>query len=295
MNPTLRQLRAFAEIARRGSFTEAARHLSLTQSATSGLLRELERQLGLPLLDRSTRSVTLTDSGRDFLVHTQRILADVEHALASTQGLLTKSHGRVAVAASPLVSITLLPKAIREFTEAHPLISISLLDVLTDQILHNVRSGTVDLGVGTFQRSHTELELVRLFDDRLGAVLPAQSRLARKRSVQWSDLAGEAMISLSSTSAFRPLIDKTFEKLGLPMATPRFEVGYMGTAVALVEEGLGVSVLPERAGALMRDGRAVWLPLVKPQVSHAATMVKRAGKSLSPAAAAFVSFLAKRR
>jgi DNA-binding transcriptional LysR family regulator len=76
---------------------------------------------------------------------------------------------------------------------------------------------------------------------------------------------------------------------------PRFEVGYMGTAVALVEAGLGVCVLPARAAALIRSRTAVFRPLRNPVVSRAATLVTRADRSLSPAAAAFVTFLSDKK
>ncbi len=292
MNPTLRQLRAFVEIARLGSFTEAAKQLNLTQSATSGLLRELERQLGLKLLDRNTRSATLTAAGREFLVHTQRILSDVATAVASTQGLVSKTRGRVAVAASPLVSVTLLPKVIREFAARFPQIEIAVFDVLTKEIIDHIRSGAAELGVGTFPTSHMELNYQPLFDDRLGAVIPLNLAIGSKRGLRWADLQHQENIALTPTSAFRALIDLTVRELKLVMPAPRFEVGYMGTAVALVEAGLGVSILPERAAALIRSGTAHWRPLQAPRVTQAATLVKLAGKSLSPAATAFAEILA---
>jgi DNA-binding transcriptional LysR family regulator len=295
MNPTLRQLRAFAEVARLGSFTEAARQLHLTQSATSALIRKLERQLGLALLDRTTRSASLTDAGQELLVHVQRILADVEQAVASTKGLVSKHHGRVAIAASPLVAGTFLPHVVREFSDAYPGVEIAIYDVLTTQIENHVRGGTADLGVGTFLSTHTELEFVSLFEDRMGVVIPYRLRLGSRGSVRWSELQNQANIALTPSSAFRPLIDSTFENLELRVPKTRFEVGYMGTAVAFVEAGLGISILPERAAALIRTDAARWLPLVGPTITQAATLVKRAGKSLSPAAAAFAAILSKKR
>jgi DNA-binding transcriptional LysR family regulator len=295
MNLSLRQLRAFALIGRLGSFTEAAKHLHLTQSATSGLLRELERQLGIKLLDRNTRSATLTAAGQEFLLHAQRILADVAQAVASAQGLASKTRGRVTVAASPLVSASLLPQVIREFAARHPQVEIVIYDVLTNAIIDHVRSGAAELGVGTFPTSHTELEFQTLFEDRLGVVLPPKLRLGSRRGVAWSDLHDQANIALTPGSAFRPLIDSTFRNLGVVMPAPRLEVGYMGTAVAMVEAGLGICVLPERAAALIRRGKARWMPLTQPRVTQTATLAKRAGKSLSPAASAFAAVLAERR
>ena len=291
MNITLRQLRAFAEVARQESFTLGAQKLHLTQSAVSALIRELERQLGLALLDRTTRRVALSESGRHLLQLSERVLRDVDSAINEAKGLLDKRRGRVAIAASPLAAATFLPAMICQFARLYPEVSVELHDVLTDQILHYVRSGTVDVGIGTFEKSKTELELSTLFEDVLGVVMPRSSPLASRRALRWADLKGQSLIALSRSSAFRPLIDSVLASQSLDIGAPRLEVGYMGTAVALVEAGLGISVLPERAAALIRSRQASFKRLQAPVVSRAVTLVTRAGRSLSPAAAAFVKCL----
>ncbi|MEJ1964662.1 MAG: LysR substrate-binding domain-containing protein [Gammaproteobacteria bacterium] len=291
MNLTLRQFRAFVEVARAGSFTAAASALHLTQSAVSATVRELESQLGLAVLDRTTRRVTLTESGTQLLQVAERVLRDVDSAVTEAKGLLDKSRGHVVVAASPLAAATLLPQMIAGFSQVYPKVTIELHDVLTDQILHSVRGGTADIGIGTFEKSHTELELSTLYEDVLGVVLPSTHRLARHRSLRWRQLSGEPLIALGRSSAFRPLIDSVMSGQGIGTGEVRFEVGYMGTAVALVEAGLGLSVLPERAAALIKSNAARFRRLTAPVVSRPVTLVTRAGRSLSPAASAFVTFL----
>ena len=293
MNLTLRQMRAFVEVTRQGSFTGAARTLSLTQSAVSALVRDLEEQLGLTVFDRTTRRVTLTDAGAHLLQLAERVLRDVESAVTEAKGLLDKSIGRVVVAASPLAAATLLPKMISRFAQLYPKVSVELHDVLTEHILHSVRAGSADIGVGTFERSSTELELSTLYEDVLGAVLPASSPLARRKTLRWRDLEGQATIALSGSSAFRPLIDSTIANQAITLGPRRLEVGYMGTAVALVEAGLGVSVLPERAAALIRSPNACFRRLTAPVVTRPVTLVTRAGRTLSPAAMAFVECLSQ--
>jgi DNA-binding transcriptional LysR family regulator len=291
MNITLRQLRAFAEVARRESFTEAAKQLHLSQSAVSAQIRELERQIGFGLLDRTTRRVVLSASGGHLLELSERVLHDVDSALSEAKGLLDKSRGRVIVAASPLAAVTILPAMISAFARSFPEVHIELRDVLTDQILQSVRSGTVDIGIGTFEKSETELELSALYEDVLGVVMPNNSPLVTRRSLCWRDLKGQPMIVLSRSSAFRPLIDSTLRSQSIEPGETRFEVGYMGTAVALVEAGLGISVLPERAAALIKHRRARFRRLTAPVVSRPMTLVTRAGRALSPAASAFVNCL----
>ncbi len=291
MTITLHQMQAFVQVARHGSFTKASVDMRLTQSATSALVKELETRLGLQLLDRTTRSVVLTLAGEEFRVRAERILADVANAMADTRELLDKRRGRVAIAASPLASATFLPGAIAAFARVHPRVSVQLHDMLTAGIVEQVRNGTAELGIGTFLKSESEVEIVTLFEDRLGVVMPAADPLAARRRVTWRDVAQQARISLSESSAFRPLVDNVFASLDITPLPPRYEVGYMGTAVALVEAGLGLSILPERAASLARSGAACWRPLVNPAVSQASTLVTRAGRSLSPGARAFADFL----
>lgn len=293
INPTLRQMRCFVAIVGEGSFTGAALRLHMTQSAISAVLRDLEEELGLTLVDRTTRSARLTSAGEQFLGHARRILRDVDEAVADVKGLVDKSHGLIRVAASPLASAILLPQILESFRRTYPGVRVELHDVLTAEILDQVRRGDVDLGIGTFLKSATELELVTLFEDRLGLVVPRVSPIARRRYARWQDLVGQDVIALTPGSAFRATTDATVRQLGLEVGPPVFEVGYMGTAIALAEAGLGICVLPTRAAALIRSRRAVFRPLRNPLVTQAATLVTKADRSLSPAARAFVSFLSK--
>ena len=288
-------MRCFVSIVAQGSFTAAAARLHLTQSATSAVLRDLESELGITLLDRTTRSVQLTAAGEQFLGHARRILRDVDEAVADVKGLVDKSHGIIRVAASPLSSVILLPQILESFRRSFPGVRIELHDVLTAEILEQVRRGDVDIGIGTFVKSATELELVTLFEDRLGLVVPRASPIARRRFARWQDLVGQDLIALTQGSAFRASTDATVQQLGLHLNAPVFQVGYMGTAVALAEAGLGICVLPARAAALIRSKHVVFRPLRNPVVMQAATLVTKADRSLSPAARAFVSFLSSRR
>ncbi len=291
MNVTFRQLRAFTQVARCGSFTEAGRALHLTQSATSALVRDLEKEIGLTLMDRTTRKVVLTAAGQEFCARAERILADTAHAITETRDLLHKRRGKVTVAASPLAATAHLPAAIAAFIKLYPNIRVEVHDMLTDGIVNQVRNSTADIGVGTFAKSEAELELVTLFEDRLGVVMPAASPLARKRRLRWVDIADEPLIALTQQSVFRPLIDNARAATGRDVPANAYEVGFMSTAVAFVEAGLGISVLPERAAALSRNDSICFKPLYEPVVTKASTLVTRAGRSLSPATEAFVAFL----
>ncbi|MES2977367.1 MAG: LysR substrate-binding domain-containing protein [Pseudomonadota bacterium] len=291
MNVTLRQLRAFVEVARSGGFTTAARKLHLTQSATSLLLRELEGQLGVTLLDRTTRQVILTDAGREFLESAERILADVAHAVENAQDLVQKRRGRVTVATSPFLAATFLPNVIARFQEAYPAITLRVVDESTEHVMRTVLSGDADIGFGVFPQLKGELERAVMLRHKLGVMVPAQWAMPkRSRSLSWADLKDKPMIGLVQASGFPaltdPLLLREAGKLNL-----RFEVGHLGTAVGMVEAGLGATVVPAYVGALMRSTRARFIELKDPVVERDVELVWRAGRSLSPGTAAFQACL----
>lgn len=290
MSITLRQLRAFVGVAKRRSFTSAARHLHLTQSALSHLIRELEGQLGVRLLDRNTRSLALTAAGADLLQNADRILADVDHAVTGLRDLVAKRRGRVTVAAPPVLAASLIPAAMARFAAAYPAVDVRLLDVLTGEILHAVRSGEADLGVGTFRNTEPEVQLDPLYEDHLVAVIPVSSPLAGKRRLVWKDLRAARLVMMTNASAFHYIVDRAVSQAGI-QAAPTYEVGYMGTAIGLVEAGLGVAVLPAYARSMIDSKKALVRPIESPAVTRQISIVTRAGRSSSPAAEQFAAAL----
>lgn len=291
MDVTLRQLRAFLAVAHAGSFTAAAHRLHLTQSAVSVLVGELERAVGLRLFDRTTRQVQLTDAGRELHPVAEKMLADLGQALAASRDLVARARGRVSVAATPLMSAILLPRAIAEFDRLHPGIRVVLRDTQAAQIQPQVRDGEVDFGIGTVERPGREIDAEPLMVDALVLALPAGHALAeRRRSARWSDLAGERFIALRRDNSVGQLIGDSLAASGIEVQVVH-EVAFLSTLLGLVDAGLGVAVLPSYASPALQAQRVRIRPLVGPLVRRESSILTRRGRSLSPAAAAFKDFL----
>jgi DNA-binding transcriptional LysR family regulator len=291
MNVTLRQLRAFVLVARLGSFTQAAKAMHVTQSALSLLVRELESAMDTRLLDRTTRSATLTATGQEFFPRAERILGDLEHALGSVHQLLAKERGRVVLAAPLVLSSTFLPRIIAGFREHYPGVDVVLNDSLPTQVLPQVRAGTADLGIGSFLRTEKDLQRVLLFKEAMVAVFPAAHAFASGRHLTWAHLKNEPVLALRKGSVFRELTEQGFAAAGVPLQ-PVFEADYAGTLVGMVDAGMGVAILPGYATALTDKSRIRWRRLEKPVVEREVLMVHRVGASLSPASQAFADYLA---
>ncbi len=286
MNITLKQLRAFLAVAETGSFTRAGDRLHLTQSATSGLIRELERELGVRLFHRTTRRVDLTDAGRDFEVSVGRLLSGLDRSVADIGALAARERGRLSVAAPPLLAGTLLPTLIATFLDRYPGIEVALHDLSTDRIVRRVNAGDVDCGIGTFSPDAEGLARTPLISDALMLFCPRDHALSRRRRTGWAEIASLPVIALTPDSGIRTLVDRTFAGIGAEPALA-YEVTQITTAIAMVEAGLGVSVLPSFARTVGRRYRVDTCAISGPAVTREIELVHAAGRSPSPAVQAF--------
>lgn len=294
MNVTLRQLRAFVLVGRLGNFTRAAQAMHVTQSALSLLVRELEGAMNTRLLDRTTRTVSLTAAGSEFFTGAQRILSDLEVVIGGVDKLVAKERGRVVVAAPLVLSSTYLPPVLSAFKALFPGIELVLRDTLPTQVLPLVRSGAADLGIGTFPGTEVDLDRMLLFTEAMVAVFPATHPFASMRRLTWTDLASAPILTLRSGSVFRDLTEAGFSAVGLTLQ-PAFEADYAGSLVGLVAAGLGVAILPGYATSLTDKNRIKWRRLEKPLVEREVLLVRKQGASASPAVQAFVDFLASQK
>ena len=207
MNITLRQLRAFVAVARTGSFTLAAESLYISQSALSGLIKELEQTLGVRVVDRSTRRIHLSDMGRELFPLVEKILSDLDRVLTDVSERKSLKSGFVRVAAPQLMAATVLPEIIAAYNNEHPDISVKLVDSVVESIVSRVFSGEVDFGIGPERDPNSDITAESLFDGRFIAVFPRGHPLSQMREVSWADLAAYPFISLQGQFTERLMLN----------------------------------------------------------------------------------------
>lgn len=284
MNVTLRQLRVFIEVARLKSFSRAGEEIGLTQSAVSRCVRELEAELGLKLIDRTTRDVQLTDVGANLIASVSRLLGDLDDTLREIREIGEQRRGRVIVAASPTIACRLMPRVVAASERQFPFVTLGLRDDVQSDVLRKVKSSEVDFGVVIGPLDVADLVCEPLMIDSFCLVARADHALASYAQVPWTALNGERLVLLDHASGSRPLIDAALAAQRVNASVVQ-ELGHSATVFGLVEAGIGVSVLPWLSLPLPAGSSLVARPL-KPRAERTVELVRRRDRSLSPAAQA---------
>ena len=259
----LRHLRSFAVLAEERHFGRAAARLHNAQPALSQQVARLERELGLPLLTRTTRRVEPTEAGRRLAEHARRVLAEVAHAEADLARLASGSAGRVSAGFIGTATYDVLPRATQRVRRTLPDVELEVRgELLNPQLVDGLRDRTFDLAVlrpgpdsGRDSDSHDGLTLRPLRSERLVAVLPGGHRLADRRRIRLEELADEPFVMHPSghRSSMHGEVLAVCERAGF-RPDPVLEVAETATLVVSVAAGLGVALVPEPVRSLVIEG-----------------------------------------
>ena len=282
MNVSLRQLRVFRSVAQTRNFSRTGEAIGLTQPAVSRAIVELERALGLRLLDRTTREVALTEAGRSLAARLDRALDELDATLADVAALADADGGKVRVASSPTLSAYLMPGCIAACTREAPRVRVMLLDRIQNDVLDAVRSGEVDFGVVVEPQAVDDLHCEAILRDPFVLATLQSHRFARSKSVRWTALDGQPLVLLDAASGSRRYVDEALARHGVQCKVEQ-ELGHPTSVFQMVAAGIGVTVMPRLGvppGGL--PGLAV-RPLL-PRLERTVMLVRRRERALSPVA-----------
>lgn len=251
---TMPRMRAVVAVARTNSFGSAARVLGTSQSSVSRSVAVIEHALGVALFDRSTRRVTLTDAGREFVDRSEIVLADMRAAIDAVRpSPVTAGARQVTVACLMSIAPTILAPAVGRMSGG-PWSRVRVLELLQDSIELEVRNGTADVGVGDLRGLPADLRSRPLWSEDAMVCVPDDHRLARRRRLLVRDLADEELIAFPREARLRVVIDRALANAG-QLRSPRYVVQQYDTAFALVAARCGICVVP--AGATLHLPRGL--------------------------------------
>lgn len=283
-------IQAFVSVAEMGGFRRAADQLHITQTALTRRVQNLEAYLGLKLLDRTTRSVSLTAVGREFLPKAHAIVFQTNTAVAELKEMSQALRGSFTLACMSTMSNRLLPDLIRKYADRHPRNRIRLLDMTSNEVRNAVLHRNAEIGIAIHGEAHPELNERFLFDDALALYCHESHPLAKRRRRTWRELKGADLIIVRGFTATRLLIEYNLLANGVSTGEA-YEVQYHSTAVNLVEAGVGCAVLPWSVLGTGSRPHMTRIALVGPVVHRSVMLFTHRNASLSPAAQAFLGLV----
>jgi DNA-binding transcriptional LysR family regulator len=283
----LRQLRYFATLAEELHFGRAAKRLSLTQPPLSQAILNLERELGVRLLERTRRRVALTQAGRAFLEEAQQTLVRAERAADQARRAGRGEVGRLAVGFLANTAYTLLPLVLRDFRSGFPGVTLDLRELNIPQQLEALRRGDIDVGLLRPPVADAELAADTILEEPFVLALPAAHALCALKRVPAKRLAQESFVMFPRTAGFvfHDLILGFCLRAGF---TPRVAqaVNQTHAVIGLVSAGIGVALVPASAQKIGLAGVA-YRPL-REATPLARVAIARRRADGSPVVAAFL-------
>ncbi len=259
--PDLRQIRAFVALAETGNFTRASEQLFLTQSAVSHSIRSLENLMGVELVERSAKRLSLTQVGVVFLRRCKTILHELNLADKEVEALKRWGQGRIRLGATHTICEYLLPAVLREFRDCFNRCEIHVESADTNALLERLDAAKLDLVIGIGGRSPSWARFIPIFSDELVFVVSAHHPWATREEIGLEEIAQESFLAYSKSSETHRLVRSLFENLGLKLRIT-LNLGSMASIIEMAKIGVGVGIVsPWIAREDLERGDLVEVPI----------------------------------
>jgi DNA-binding transcriptional LysR family regulator len=283
----LRQLEYLVAVVEEASFTRAAVRLHVAQPGVSAQIRNLERELGLELLDRSGRAVRPTEAGAAVLSHARAALAAVEAVRSTAEEVSGLVRGRVAVGMVTACGSLDLPDIMATFHGEHPDVEMTLSEGNSDQLIAALRAGELDLAwVGLGGPGPPGVATQVIVDEPLVAVVSPGDPWGGRSTVRMTELIRRPLICLPPGTGVRSCLDLACDAIGLTPHIP-FEANSMAMLVHLASRGLGVALLPTSVAATL-GAELHPMRIIAPGLRSRLELAWRDDGPISPAARALI-------
>ncbi len=287
----LNHLSYFYEVARRGSFTRAARELLVSQSSLSVQIRALENALGSRLFDRRSGGVVLTDAGQRAFAVAERVFADVDQLISDFRQSDRQLVGAVSVGTVNSIGIYILPDILTAYRAKYPDVRIHIDFRESERVMDQLIQGKTDLAVVPWERSYPDLNAIPLTRQKLFIVAPPEHPLARAEKINPRDLEAYPFVGYHEGMHTRAMIDALFKRMSITVPYV-VESTNAATIKHMVMVGMGLGFLPEAAvAAEIRRGQLVRIEVPPLIMSQDVTLYLRKNRTLPRTAVGFVEFL----
>jgi len=287
----LKHLNYFVAVAEAGSFTQAARKLHVTQPSLSKMVRLLEEDLGVQLIDRSSKQIELTDAGMTILRSAKHIIQSFERMSSDLEEVVKLKKGTLRLGIPPMVGGYFLPSIIEKFLTHYPEIRLHVIEQGGKSLEHDIIQGELDFGmvilpVKDIERYH----ILPCINEDLRLVVHSEHRLASQHTIRMSQLEQEPFIMFRKDFTIHHLIREQCEAAGFE---PRivFESSQWDFMTEMVAAKYGITLLPERICQQLDPKRFASISIVQPSIPWQLSMIWRKDKYLSFASREWIRFM----
>lgn len=278
----LNQLETLMAISKTMSFRKAGEMLNLTQPAVSAQIKSLEEEFGTVLIDRS-QPVTLTDSGKLFLEHAEKILNIVKELKQRLADLNNVPQGHIHLGTTSSIAMQILPRILSYFQNQYPLIKITIHSMPSSLIMDSVNNGTIDIGIAYLFDSYPNLETSVLYYDSFDLVVSPHHHLASCTHTSIENLRDIPFVMLTADTAARRFIDQVFGRLNI-QPNIIMEVSSSEEVKRMVELNLGASIISNLSAAKeIKQGTLCMVKVPELEIAHPVGVVYKSGRYINTA------------
>ncbi|KAB2329405.1 LysR family transcriptional regulator [Cytobacillus depressus] len=286
----IRHLTYFIEVAKYKSFTKASEALHLSQSTLSKVVKSLEEELNIELIDRSARQIELTEAGEIVLAEGEMIIESLNDLSIHLYDLMNLKKGKIKIGIPPIIGFLYFPKIIKGFNTLYPDIKIKLFEDGAKKVIQEVRDGILDLGVVILPVDEEEFDIVPFVYEELMLFVHHSHPLAQRERVEMKELQNETFILFKKGFALHDLIIQECLRAGFSpeIAYESYEWDFMS---GMIGENLGISVFPKPIAKKVDQDLIKAIPIVNPNVPWNLGFISKKKKYASPAVREFIEYI----
>lgn len=283
-------LRYFEVVSKEEHITRAAERLHVTQSALSKAIDMLEKELGVPLFERSGRNIRLNKYGRIFRNHVIFATNEIDKGVETIQSMAKINNGTVSFSSIFSMGASFVPELIKDFTKKYPNIHLLYYQKSTKDILNNLLDGEIEFGFcGEFPRDdeYESIDSELVLVEELVLAVPEDHRLAGRSSVSFGELLDEEFVGYTENTGIIHSIDEVLSSAGYDSSCIKqsYKVAEDNTVAAMVRAGLGIAIIANNPTFYTEGIRLI--PITDPYMSRKLYMVWNRNGYMSPAAKTF--------
>lgn len=286
----IKQLTYFNEVAKYKSFTKASTVLHLSQPTLSKMVRSLEDELEMELIDRSARQIELTEAGEIVYEQGQVILESLDHLSTHLYDLMNLKRGKIKIGIPPLIGFLFFPSIIKRFKDQYPDIQIQLNEHGANKVEQDVGDGILDLGVVVLPMDEREFDIIPFVSEKLMVFVHSSHPLAQKEAVEMKELKEEAFILFSEDFA---LHDRIIHECRKAAFQPKiaYESSQWDFISEMIGQNLGISIFPESISKKVNQSVVRSIPIVNPTMPWNLGIITKRGRYVSYGVREFIKML----